>query len=254
MTLALPLRLSSPSAIATTSVFQTIVADPAWQPKDALPGPKRGASKHYKTMSTRDICALSYRFPSIADDALLFCWRLSSMPFDGLDVCRSWGFEPVSELVWVKTPAIDIAKLVGLGTKEVRALFDDPGLLDPKSHLRTLAASCVSERHTDRVFEQARRVRILLGHYVRLSHETCIIAARPGAASRIQRHDIPSVIFAPLGQHSEKPAIFYELVEKLAPGPYLELFARASRGPQWTAIGDALGLTLDLPLAPSGAA
>lgn len=217
--LALDLRLGEPSS--PPPLFQTIVADPAWQPKDALPGPKRGASKHYKTMPTRDICALSYRFPLIADDALLFCWRLSSMPFDGLDVCRAWGFEPVSEIVWVKTPAINLPKLVGAGATEV--------------------------------FEQARRVRILLGHYVRLSHETCIIAARPGAASRIQSHSIPSVFFAPLGAHSEKPAAFFDLVEALAPGPYLELFARKARGPRWTAIGDALGSSLDLPLAPSGA-
>jgi hypothetical protein len=92
-----------------------------------------------------------------------------------------------------------------------------------------------------------RKVRILLGHYVRASHETCIIAARPGAASTILRHDIPSVLFAPLGRHSEKPAAFYKLVEALAPGPYLELFGRAPRK-GWTVIGDALGARLELPL------
>lgn len=92
---------------------------------------------------------------------------------------------------------------------------------------------------------------ILLGHYVRLSHEACIIAARPGAAACVKRHDIPSVIFAPIGRHSEKPTAFFDLVESLAQGPYLELFARAPRGERWTAIGDQLGTTLDLPLAPS---
>lgn len=251
MTIALPIDLGE-HIVHVPTPFQTIVADPPWQPNDALPGPKRGASKHYTTMPTRDICALAYRFPPIADDALLFCWRLSSMPFDGLDVCRAWGFEPVSEIVWVKTPTIDVPKLVGRGTKAVRALFDQAHLLDPTSHERTFAASIVSEHHTTMVFEQARRVRILLGHYVRLSHETCIIAARPGAASRIKRHNIPSVMFAPLGAHSAKPDAFFDLVGKLAPGPYLELFARKARGPSWTAIGDALGSTLDLPLAPGG--
>jgi N6-adenosine-specific RNA methylase IME4 len=33
----------------------------------------------------------------------------------------------------------------------------------------------------------------------------------------------------PRGRHSEKPAAFYDLVESVSPGPYLELFARRQR-------------------------
>lgn len=33
----------------------------------------------------------------------------------------------------------------------------------------------------------------------------------------------------PRGRHSEKPAAFYDLVERVSPGPYLELFARQKR-------------------------
>jgi N6-adenosine-specific RNA methylase IME4 len=33
----------------------------------------------------------------------------------------------------------------------------------------------------------------------------------------------------PRGRHSEKPDDFYELVERVSPGPYLELFARRPR-------------------------
>jgi N6-adenosine-specific RNA methylase IME4 len=214
--------IGAPNVIACPPVFRTVVADCPWAPRDALPGPKRGAAKHYQTMPTADLRALSHRFPAIADDAILFSWRLASMPFDGLDVCRAWGFEPVSEIVWVKIP---------------RA-----GRLS-RGRLLELADGI-----------RARKVRILLGHYVRASHETCIIAARPGAAARIKAHNIPSVFFAPIGKHSEKPSVFYDIVERLAPGPYLELFARQPRGASWTAIGDALGTTLDLPLAPSRSA
>ncbi len=190
-------------------IFQTVVADPPWQPRDGLPGPKRGAKKHYRTMATRDICAL--RLPPIAMNGLLFLWRLASMPFDGLDVCKAWGLEPVSEIVWVKTPRADA--------------MSRGRLLDLVHGMR------------------ARKVRILLGHYVRAGHETCIIAARPGAASMIKAHNIPSVIFAPLGRHSEKPAAFYRLVEALAPGPYLELFARRPRE-GWITLGLDLGTEL----------
>lgn len=224
--------LGAPTPIVAPAAFRTVVADCAWQPRDALPGPKRGAAAHYQTMSTADLRALAHRFPPIADDAILFSWRLASMPFDGLDVCRAWGFEPVSEIVWVKIPNDPVGRLARLLAK----------LTTPRA---TIAEELVAE---------AQRVRIMLGHYVRCCHETCIIAARPGAASRILAHDIPSVFFAPVGRHSEKPAAFYDIVERLAPGPYLELFSRKKRGPAWTAIGDALGTSLDLPLAPSRSA
>lgn len=247
MTLGLPIDIGAPTTRAAVTVFRTVVADPAWQPKDALPGPKRGASKHYNTMATADIRALAHRFPSIADDALLFCWRLASMPYDGLDVCRAWGFEPVSEIVWVKIPNDPVGRLA---RRLARLVVDS---IDADSDTPALNAMAFPT-FAPALLAEAQRVRIMLGHYVRCCHETCIIAARPGAAARIKAHDIPSVFFAPVGAHSEKPQAFYDIVERLAPGPYLELFARQPRGPEWTAIGDALGSTLDLPLAPSRSA
>jgi N6-adenosine-specific RNA methylase IME4 len=33
----------------------------------------------------------------------------------------------------------------------------------------------------------------------------------------------------PRGAHSEKPEAFYDLVEQLSPGPYLEMYARRRR-------------------------
>jgi N6-adenosine-specific RNA methylase IME4 len=57
----------------------------------------------------------------------------------------------------------------------------------------------------------------------------------------VKRHDIRSVFYAPVGEHSEKPAIFYDLVEAMAEGPILELFARAERGGRFTCVGDELG-------------
>ncbi len=38
-----------------------------------------------------------------------------------------------------------------------------------------------------------------------------------------------SVVFANRGVHSKKPAVFLDLVESVAPGPYVELFARQPR-------------------------
>lgn len=102
--------------------YSVIVADPAWSFGDKLPGKKRGAEKNYNVMSAEDICGMargyapghalgpyttalamcSKRF-RLADDALLFLWRVASMPQEALDVIRAWGFVPKSEIIWVKT-------------------------------------------------------------------------------------------------------------------------------------------------------
>jgi N6-adenosine-specific RNA methylase IME4 len=79
---------------------RVLVADPAWRFGDQLPGPKRGAGKHYATMTVREI--EYFPLPPLHDDALLFLWRVSAMPGEALRVVRAWGFEPKSELVWVK--------------------------------------------------------------------------------------------------------------------------------------------------------
>jgi N6-adenosine-specific RNA methylase IME4 len=43
----------------------------------------------------------------------------------------------------------------------------------------------------------------------------------------------------PRRRHSEKPSEFFSLVERVSPGPYLEMFARTRR-PGWDAMGDQL--------------
>ena len=41
----------------------------------------------------------------------------------------------------------------------------------------------------------------------------------------------------PRGRHSDKPDAFFDIVERISPGPYLELFARRAR-PGWTVWGN----------------
>ncbi len=198
--------------------YACVVADPPWKFGDKLPGKKRGAGKHYNVMSTRDICAL--RLPPIAPDALLFLWKCSSMLVDAIEVCGAWGFEIKSEIVWCK-----------LTTGEVKALVVSAGA-DPQRLVDALP------------------LHFGMGRYVRNMHESCLIAVRGKAAGLITNHSQRSVFFAPVGAHSAKPESFYGIVEGMCPGPRVELFARVQR-PGWAAIGDSLGSTLDLPLAPS---
>ena len=48
-------------------------------------------------------------------------------------------------------------------------------------------------------------------------------------------------LLAPRREHSRKPEEAYGRIERLLPGPYLELFARQSR-PGWDSLGDQPGL------------
>jgi N6-adenosine-specific RNA methylase IME4 len=87
-----------------------------------------------------------------------------------------------------------------------------------------------------------------MGHYVRNTHETCIIAVRGQAIPLRLSRRIPSFFEAarplvpgtrkPL--HSAKPDKFFHLIERLVRGPYVELFARRRRE-NWDCRGLELG-------------
>lgn len=76
-----------------------------------------------------------------------------------------------------------------------------------------------------------------MGRYTRMAHEVCLIGRRGSIA--VHSHSVRSVFFAPAGAHSAKPDAFYDIVEKLHGGPYLELFARRQRQ-GWSCHGNEL--------------
>lgn len=163
--------------------FRVVAADPPWPFRDKLPGKGRGAAKHYDLLPMADLA--TFKLPRIADDAVLFLWRMASMQHEAIDLCVAWGFRPYGEIVWVKETATG------------------------KPHFG-------------------------MGRLTRSSHESVLIGVR-GKPTRLSA-SVRDVFSAPVGRHSEKPDRFYELVEELVPGPYVELFAR-SRRRGWTTYG-----------------
>ena len=163
-----------------------LVADPPWPFRDKLPGPMRGAEKHYGLLSVEDIC--TFPLPDLADDCYLFLWRVASQVPEAYEVVKAWGFEHKTELVWNKR------------TKNGKLHFG-------------------------------------MGWHVRASHEVCIVAVR-GKPRPLVRN-IRSTFSAKVGAHSEKPCKFYDTVEQLSCGPYVELFARRTR-PGWECYGNEL--------------
>lgn len=169
--------------------FRCIASDPGWLFRDRLPGPKRGASKHYGCQSLEGIIALHRRligqqfgarvsipgtYP-VASVSLLFLWRVASMQSEAIAVAESCGYKVKSELVWRKPH-------IGMG-----------------HYVRNRHEVCL------------------------------ICTRGTGVSDLILDHSIPSDFEAPTGEHSEKPEKFFEIVERLCKGPRLELFARKRR-------------------------
>lgn len=78
-----------------------------------------------------------------------------------------------------------------------------------------------------------------MGFWTRANPEMCLLATR-GRPQRCQA-DVAKLLIAPRREHSRKPDEAYARIERLLEGPYLELFARASR-PAWDMLGHEAGL------------
>lgn len=189
---------------------RVVVADPPWKFGDKLPGPGRGAEKYYPTLSPAQIVQ-AYQLAflrDVSDNATLLLWRVASMQQEALDVLKLWGFKLKSEIVWLK--------------RSIRG-----------------------KRHFG------------MGRQVRMEHEVCLIATR-GKGAVVQDKAVRSVldpdevtddleVFAFSGvfsatasrEHSKKPEEFFDVIEQLYAGPYVELFARRVR-PGWACLGDEI--------------
>ena len=77
------------------------------------------------------------------------------------------------------------------------------------------------------------------GYWSRNVHETLLVGTRgkiPAPAPGTQQD---SVIAAPIGEHSAKPVVFAEMIERLFPTlPKIELFARGEARPGWDTWGN----------------
>ena len=74
-----------------------------------------------------------------------------------------------------------------------------------------------------------------MGHYFRVCTEHVLFAVRGSLATL--HGDQPNFFFAPRTGHSEKPAAFYDMVQRMSLGPYLDVFARKQRF-GWDTWGD----------------
>jgi N6-adenosine-specific RNA methylase IME4 len=80
--------------------------------------------------------------------------------------------------------------------------------------------------------------RIGTGYWNRNQHELMLVGTKGNIPAPAPGTQLSSLIAAAVGRHSEKPEIFYRLIEAYFPNlPKIELFARARR-PGWHAWGN----------------
>ena len=84
-----------------SGIYRVFYADPPWHYNNTLPDTYGEVSKHYRTMTLDDLCALPIA-ERTADDAVLFLWVTSPMLEDAFAVIRAWGFSYKSSFVWDK--------------------------------------------------------------------------------------------------------------------------------------------------------
>jgi N6-adenosine-specific RNA methylase IME4 len=138
-------------------LYHCIVVDPPWSFGDKLPGPGRGAAKHYRTLAVEQIAKLDPgRFAD--ENSHLWLWTTNSHMTEAHQLMRCWGFEYKTMLTWCK-PQIGMGHYLRNTTEH--ALFGVRGKLPPlernvPSHI--LAPRSKHSRKPDAAYELIRRV------------------------------------------------------------------------------------------------
>ena len=161
--------------------FRVILADPPWRFETwSHRGQGKGASQHYDTMTTDDICALPVA-DLAARDCALFVWGCWPHLPDALRVIAAWGFDYKScGFVWVKqnagAPVLwgDLDNLflgLGYGTRGNTEFCLRAARGAPKVRSRAEPQLILSPRreHSRKPDEQYRRIEALYdGPYLEL--------------------------------------------------------------------------------------
>lgn len=174
--------------------YVTLMADPPWW--EAGGGKiKRGADRHYPLMKTRDIAALPVR-EWMAPNAHCYIWVTNNFLRDGLEVMEAWGFRYVTTITWFKSKR-----------EQDDDIFDERGCIGADANLQ-----------------------VGLGQYFRGCTEPVLFGVRGQVPYRMtaegKRAQGRTGFHAPRNEHSAKPAKMRQMVERVSPGPYLEMFAR----------------------------
>ena len=90
--------------------------------------------------------------------------------------------------------------------------------------------------------------RFNLGVYLRNATEHMLLGTRGKAPVQFKRQGTWG--FYPIQDHSHKPEELFSMIERVSPGPYLELFARRKQSERWDVWGNEVASDIDIPGYP----
>lgn len=232
--------------------YSTIVADPPWHYDNvhAAWGDNPARPMPYSTMTNDEISRLPV-MELAAPGAHLYLWTTNQHIWAARDIAIGWGFDPAQVLVWAKPPAGDGPGGIFANTTEF-VVYARRSVVAKRQVQRAGAAiraareaAGLNRSELHRLVRGGRPTGIVF----RWEDDDCLPGVedwerlcdaipalrqveRPYVppAPRKERCRIDSTWWQwPRGPHSVKPPAFLDIVEKVSPGPYVELFARAPR-------------------------
>jgi N6-adenosine-specific RNA methylase IME4 len=164
-------------------------------------GKQRSAERYY---DTEDVAKLKTMGPLIqslaAKDCALLYWTSGPHNENAIEIIKAWDFEfKTWAFIWIKTNPSS-------GTLELEDLKPED-------------------------------LKLGTGYASRANAEV-VLLAKLGKPKRLDK-GVHQIVIAPALEHSEKPEEVARRIERLYPGPYLELFGRRPRE-RWTVWGNEL--------------
>jgi len=182
--------------------YRTIVVDPPWPYKDRWDGylSYSKADGKTKNLDRRALQPIHYRRGAVANYPVLSLEELIKLPIS------EWAEEDAHLYLWVTNAFMveghELAAAWGFTVKTILTWV---------------------------------KPRLGMGTYFRNNTEHVLFAVK--GSLKTLRKDCRTAFTAKQGRHSEKPAAFYDTVESMSPGPFLDVFARRNRF-GWDAFGD----------------
>ena len=196
--------------------YAGVVVDPPWHFETwSERGTGRSASQHYDTQGNQWLLDLAPAVKKLATrNSVLYLWVVQThIPFAVSELMPAWGFEfKTVAFTWVKLsrncPPGEWREHIGMG-----------------------------------MYTRANPESIYEAHYATEGEVSECMLGRRGEPDRWSRGE-RQLIIAPIREHSRKPDEMYQRIQRLSPGPFIELFARENpaRPPSWDAWG-----TLETP-------
>jgi len=184
-------------------LIKTVLADPPWKRETGGGKIRRGADKHYPLMSNSEILSTMTGAPiwqDVGDDAHLYLWVTNNALTDGLWLTKELGFRYITMITWAKMKS--------------------------------------NQDHSPADIERWSLQRQGLGRYFCGQTEQLLFATRGKAMVPEPINRGRTIILAPKREHSRKPKEQYELIEKVSPGRYLEMFQRGASSNGWLGWGN----------------